>query len=118
MSEIDRSVLLDVALLDSEQSLMWFSAVHLLAMTTVVSNPILYGWLNTNPKHLFRAMIPYVRDRVTHAINSNADDNGQIDDDEANVGLVHHHVVGFALAQERSELVERNEQEPVVSDTH
>ena len=60
MSEIDRSVLLDVALLDSEQSLMWFSAVHLLAMTTVVSNPILYGWLNTNLKHLFRAMIPLV----------------------------------------------------------
>lgn len=51
-----------------------FTLVHLIAMSTTISNPILYGWLNTNLKHLFRAMIPYVRDRITHLGNSNLDD--------------------------------------------
>lgn len=40
-----------------------FTIVHMFAMSTTITNPILYGWLNTNLKHLFRAMIPYVRDR-------------------------------------------------------
>jgi hypothetical protein len=40
-----------------------FLFCHTLAMTTTVTNPILYGWLNTNLKHLFRAMIPYIRER-------------------------------------------------------
>lgn len=31
-----------------------FIGCHLVAMTTTITNPILYGWLNTNLKHLFR----------------------------------------------------------------
>ena len=27
-------------------------------MLSTITNPILYGWLNTNLKHLFRALIP------------------------------------------------------------
>ena len=38
-----------------------FAGVHLTAMFMVCTNPILYGWLNTNLKHLFRAMIPTVK---------------------------------------------------------
>ena len=51
-----------------------FTIVHLIAMSSTISNPILYGWLNTNLKHLFRAMIPYVRQERTasaaQAVNS------------------------------------------------
>ena len=38
-----------------------FFVVHVLAMTSTITNPILYGWLNANLKHLFRAMIPHIR---------------------------------------------------------
>ncbi len=31
-----------------------FIGCHVIAMTTTITNPILYGWLNTNLKHLFR----------------------------------------------------------------
>ncbi len=31
-----------------------FMCCHTFAMTSTITNPILYGWLNTNLKHLFR----------------------------------------------------------------
>ena len=47
------------------ENLLYF-AVHSFAMLSTITNPILYGWLNTNLKHLFRAMIPTVRNERTH----------------------------------------------------
>jgi len=48
-----------------------FIFCHCLAMTTTVTNPVLYGWLNTNLKHLFRAMIPYIsKDRQQSHANA------------------------------------------------
>ena len=40
---------------------MAFFVVHVIAMTSTITNPIMYGWLNANLKHLFRAMIPHIR---------------------------------------------------------
>jgi hypothetical protein len=34
-----------------------FFVVHAFAMLNTVTNPILYGWLNTNLKHLFRFVL-------------------------------------------------------------
>jgi hypothetical protein len=47
--------------MSSHNELLVFFAVHTFAMLSTITNPILYGWLNTNLKHLFRAMIPTVR---------------------------------------------------------
>lgn len=47
--------------LSSHDELCIFFMVHSFAMLSTITNPILYGWLNTNLKHLFRAMIPTVR---------------------------------------------------------
>ena len=47
--------------LDSHGELLSFFFVHAWAMLSTITNPILYGWLNTNLKHLFRAMIPTVK---------------------------------------------------------
>lgn len=47
--------------LDSHGELLSFFFVHTWAMLSTFTNPILYGWLNTNLKHLFRAMIPTVK---------------------------------------------------------
>ena len=47
------------------ENLLYF-AVHSFAMLSTITNPILYGWLNTNLKHLFRAMIPTVRNERNH----------------------------------------------------
>ena len=37
-----------------------FFFVHTFAMLSTITNPILYGWLNTNLKHLFRAMYMFL----------------------------------------------------------
>lgn len=47
--------------LKAHDELLAFFFVHTFAMLSTITNPILYGWLNTNLKHLFRAMIPTVR---------------------------------------------------------
>jgi len=39
---------------DPEVELTLFFVVHSFAMLNTVTNPILYGWLNTNLNHLFR----------------------------------------------------------------
>jgi hypothetical protein len=39
---------------EPEMELTLFFVVHSIAMLNTVTNPILYGWLNTNLKHLFR----------------------------------------------------------------
>ena len=46
---------------DSDVELILFFVVHSFAVSSVITNPILYGWLNTNLKHLFRAMIPHLK---------------------------------------------------------
>lgn len=47
--------------LSAHNELLVFFFIHTFAMLSAITNPILYGWLNTNLKHLFRAMIPTVR---------------------------------------------------------
>ena len=47
--------------MSAHDELLAFFFVHTFAMLSTITNPILYGWLNTNLKHLFRAMIPTVR---------------------------------------------------------
>ena len=42
------------AVVEPEVELTLFFVVHSFAMLNTVTNPILYGWLNTNLKHLFR----------------------------------------------------------------
>jgi hypothetical protein len=39
---------------DPALELTLFFVVHTFAMLSTITNPILYGWLNTNLKHLFR----------------------------------------------------------------
>ena len=39
---------------EPEVELTLFFVVHSFAMLSTITNPILYGWLNTNLKHLFR----------------------------------------------------------------
>ena len=46
---------------ETQGELLSFFCVHTWAMLSTITNPILYGWLNTNLKHLFRAMIPTVK---------------------------------------------------------
>ena len=54
--------------------LLVFFGVHAFAMLSTITNPILYGWLNTNLKHLFRAMIPTVKsERVNEEYTHNPD---------------------------------------------
>ena len=50
---------------DPHNEFLAFFFVHSFAMLSTITNPILYGWLNTNLKHLFRAMIPTVRNERT-----------------------------------------------------
>jgi hypothetical protein len=44
--------------IEPEVELTLFFVVHSFAMLNTVTNPILYGWLNTNLKHLFRYVKP------------------------------------------------------------
>jgi len=46
---------------ETDVELVLFFMVHAFAASSVITNPILYGWLNTNLRHLFRAMIPHLR---------------------------------------------------------
>ena len=50
--------------------LLVFFFIHSFAMLSTITNPILYGWLNTNLKHLFRAMIPTVRGQESIEMNA------------------------------------------------
>jgi hypothetical protein len=47
--------------ISAQTEMLLFVMSHIIAMSSVVTNPVLYGWLNTNLKHLFRAMIPTVK---------------------------------------------------------
>ena len=58
--ELDRLKILHLGIKGTTEVILFF-VVHSFAMSSVVTNPVLYGWLNTNLKHLFRAMIPYVK---------------------------------------------------------
>ena len=48
-------------LMDAQTEQIVYFLAHSFAMLSTITNPIMYGWLNTNLKHLFRAMIPTVR---------------------------------------------------------
>ena len=47
--------------MDAQTEQIVYFLAHSFAMLSTITNPIMYGWLNTNLKHLFRAMIPTVR---------------------------------------------------------
>ena len=54
-------------MIDEHSVQILFVLVHVFAMLSTITNPILYGWLNTNLKHLFRAMIPQIRNERADA---------------------------------------------------
>lgn len=57
--------------ISSYTELVIFFVVHAIAMSSSVTNPVLYGWLNSNLKHLFRAMIPYLKGNEARNNNTN-----------------------------------------------
>lgn len=72
-------LLTDIYTSMSSQSVLTCLAVsHVIAMTSAISNPIVYGWLNSNMRHEFLQLLP----RSCAARCSARDDK----DDEANVG--------------------------------
>lgn len=70
--EIQRAEWIPVLITPNSENILFF-AVHAFAMSSAVANPILYGWLNTNLRHFFLALLPDV-------INERNDDEGSTPD--------------------------------------
>jgi len=94
--------------LSEHNEFLAFFFVHSFAMLSTITNPILYGWLNTNLKHLFRAMIPTVR-------------NERTEDDEAhelmNIGDGKHHDHTSCMGRRKSQTGDMNLNEDANCDT-
>ena len=60
-------MILRTTLISEYNAQILYVLVHVFAMLSTITNPILYGWLNTNLKHLFRAMIPQIRNERADA---------------------------------------------------
>ena len=76
--ELDRNDFISLGMSARLETTLFFLC-HALGMSSTITNPILYGWLNTNLKHLFRAMIPHVKanERRTSAFPDHHNQNLQ-----------------------------------------